>query len=1683
MIKSCNRKIKSFILCFAALFISIMSYGQVETYSYPDAIVNSNSGLNKRSTEFKVQVTQSGISKDCYVMYDKNQDPNGNLAKNPDNHWTNFSHKGAVTITVSKMSGSITSCQIFPKKKGITATVSGGKATFTIPADQSPLQLFVHINGNTDKPLFVFADPWETDVPDRNDAANVEVVKTTDNIATVKNKLISNKTYVVFEEGIHKWGGGTGTGYEGYKLPYVTGKKIYIPGGAYIIGTFSGNNQKNVKIYGRGVISGCGLDAQKSSAGIPYSMVQQDGGSSTAIVEGIHTVCPPHFAITGRGKMDVYGVKMMSWWHSTDGTIIGDNSENIGCFFKVMDDAMKIYSQNCYYENNTIYHQVNGAPFQFCWSGQNGDGNVMNDTYIVYSVYKNIGNESNTAVINSVAASGNTTQNNSWDGIYIDNGCHRLLGITAENESESVFKNFDIKNVVLNSGINTKPQANFSYLTKGTASHFQNFKICNLTVDGKQITGFSTSKDDANNGKLWVNGNGNLIEFCQTGDPCEIDSDNDGTVDCEDDCPNDPNKTIPGNCGCGVTETGDCNNSGGETGTPTDITDLKASKIECGEVTLIWGDVDGETAYRIRRKLPTDAAYTNLGDVNAGITTYTDKTAKENTSYIYMVRPVVDGVAVKVSNTLEVKTPTCSGTVIKDCEGVENGTAYIDNCGDCVGGNTGKTACSNSGGDCDGFEEKDGLLVIEMENTDFSGNWKKRTTIANYTGSGYIQWEGNQYFSNTSNGHIEIPITINNPGTYEFRMRVAIGDLSHGTTEHNDTWLKIVADNFYADRNGALIKPKPDCNNAAGYGCPEGSSLDGFFKMFGGNGWQWQNKTSDFDDHYVHAEFNKAGTYKIIIAARSSYHAIDRIMMYNKSMTTKAKAENLANAETKCTGGGTIDPTECNTEYTYNGINDFTNLNVTGFAPAYKDAARGALAINAVNYKDEFAAANLTFNGESGTYDFTITTMSELDGESIYKLVINGQTVGSFQNPETTTDYSLNTHTWKNIAIENGQKIQVEFNSHTNGKIPEGDITAYSRGRWTQLKLTCTDGNGGDNGDCTSWCNPQGVWQGKGRIAISSDGNEHDHDDWSATPLSLALIAAKGLQDQMVLYTYSDHIWGSNVNHDDAYDQMVESALGGKEWFGYDNSTFLCAVDNPNAAYNAMRDQILASTAEDPLYIIAAGPMQVVGEAIDRAYKHADYNGQLKHVIMISHSNWNNRHADNPTNGQDPDPHTGWTWDEINNAYSGKGLDLHLIKDQNGEDKNSGLRNQITKYAWIKNSAYKNDPHYKPGAWDWLYERQETCIKDGGTTFDPSDAGMIVYLFNGTENNEPVDCKNIMESPADPCSGNDPVDPACAFTIITKVTDASCDSNGSVALTISNYDTRTAVKYKIGDLAYSENIGTDKTYLVEDLATGTYQILATWGNGECADTKVGAATIYNNCTPSDLTDVKAVADNCESITLTWSDTGGETEYRIRRKISGEATFQKLDDVPADTETYIDSEVTVGVTYIYQVRPIVNDVATNSSNFPEITVPKCGTAETIQTITLKQGWNLVSLYIETNEMSPATVFPNAELVKTFDVFYDASQEPFLNSLQTLETGKGYLVYNSKDETIKINGIATNGNMSLKDGWNLIGITEETPINDLSSDIIIIKDFEAFYEKGNGLNTLNTLEKGKAYFIYK
>lgn len=148
---------------------------------------------------------------------------------------------------------------------------------------------------------------------------------------------------------------------------------------------------------------------------------------------------------------------------------------------------------------------------------------------------------------------------------------------------------------------------------------------------------------------------------------------------------------------------------------------------------------------------------------------------------------------------------------------------------------------------------------------------------------------------------------------------------------------------------------------------------------------------------------------------------------------------------------------DCGT--TLNGIADFTNLNVSGFVPSYKDNDRGAIAVNSVTHGESWSAANMTYQGTSGMFDLTLTTLTEIDGESNYRVKVNGSPVGAYQNPESNTDYAPSNKTWSSVQVNSGDVIQVEFQAHTNGKIAEGSGTAYARGRWTQIQLTCSNNN------------------------------------------------------------------------------------------------------------------------------------------------------------------------------------------------------------------------------------------------------------------------------------------------------------------------------------------------------------------------------------------------------------------------------------------------------------------------------------------------------------------------------------------------------------------------------------------------------------------------------------------------
>ncbi|WP_222597390.1 hypothetical protein [Hyunsoonleella aquatilis] len=126
-----------------------------------------------------------------------------------------------------------------------------------------------------------------------------------------------------------------------------------------------------------------------------------------------------------------------------------------------------------------------------------------------------------------------------------------------------------------------------------------------------------------------------------------------------------------------------------------------------------------------------------------------------------------------------------------------------------------------------------------------------------------------------------------------------------------------------------------------------------------------------------------------------------------------------------------------------------------GKATYYKDKRNGALAVNAADksQRDVFASAEITFEGKPGFYKPFLRTMTENDGESVYKILLNGNEIITITNPKTKVSFERVTHDLDVIMLKTNDIVEIQSKAVTNGEIPENDGTAWSRGRWTGLDL------------------------------------------------------------------------------------------------------------------------------------------------------------------------------------------------------------------------------------------------------------------------------------------------------------------------------------------------------------------------------------------------------------------------------------------------------------------------------------------------------------------------------------------------------------------------------------------------------------------------------------------------------
>lgn len=331
-----------------------------------------------------------------------------------------------------------------------------------------------------------------------------------------------------------------------------------------------------------------------------------------------------------------------------------------------------------------------------------------------------------------------------------------------------------------------------------------------------------------------------------------------------------------------------------------------------------------------------------------------------------------------------------------------------------------------------GWSVKNGFVVIEAEEIDHHPHWAETKEPRGFTGESYLEWRGPARSRSIeglggNNDHLHVRqgapeewlivrLLVERPGAYFLDLRNHHRDADGD----NDVW--VGRPGVRATREKPIVRMGDSLRDGSGF-----TWLD------------WGVARFDFS----------AGLNEVYVGGRSPGFGIDRIAVYAAD-DPGARARSL-DPRTPAAAPA----------YVLQALRDFTAVAEGDFAPYYRDVrsadvSRHAFAIDAKQHKGVFAAARATFDGLPGNYDLTIATLTENDGESTYRLRVSGRLVGDFQNP-ARTDGSPASHTWRRVELKPGDTIQVESNTHSNGKIPEAGAFAWARGRWTMLSLTPTN--------------------------------------------------------------------------------------------------------------------------------------------------------------------------------------------------------------------------------------------------------------------------------------------------------------------------------------------------------------------------------------------------------------------------------------------------------------------------------------------------------------------------------------------------------------------------------------------------------------------------------------------------
>jgi hypothetical protein len=244
-----------------------------------------------------------------------------------------FSCPGAAEIVITAPEN-ISNYLIRPKSRGIQAIVNERELRFSIPG---PRKLYIEIDGLPH--LAVFANPPEVDPPSEGDPG-----------------------VIYFEPGIHNAG----------QIDLQSNQTIYIPAGAVVNANVRGNNLRNVRITGRGILQGNVRISDTENFTMDGIFIRNTKGWTNTLTN-CHNSSYRNVKVFGYGNIySVDGINPVSCRNFT----IDD------CFMRCRDDCVAIKSMNdslrvdsIFVTNNvmvgwacsdgvTLGYELNGSPVE-----------------------------------------------------------------------------------------------------------------------------------------------------------------------------------------------------------------------------------------------------------------------------------------------------------------------------------------------------------------------------------------------------------------------------------------------------------------------------------------------------------------------------------------------------------------------------------------------------------------------------------------------------------------------------------------------------------------------------------------------------------------------------------------------------------------------------------------------------------------------------------------------------------------------------------------------------------------------------------------------------------------------------------------------------------------------------------------------------------------------------------------------------------------------------------------------------------------------------------------------------------------------------------------------------------------------------------------------------------------------